>query len=225
MRTLAIGDIHGCHIALQALVPMIGLSPNDVLVFLGDYIDRGPQSKEVVSSVLDCCRQGRAIALRGNHEVMLLAAREDPLKAQLWGSYGGDEALRSYGAWGEAEWQKYIPNEHWKFFEDTRSWFETETHIFVHATVVADLSMPDQPDYALYWERFEQQLFHISKKTVVCGHTPQRSGWPAKGQHSVCIDTGACSGGWLTCLDVTTGQFWQTNERSQAREGQLSSLP
>ena len=112
MRTLAIGDIHGCNTAFRTLMEAIQLSPDDFLIFLGDYIDRGPNSKEVVSGVIDYCKSERAVALRGNHEVMVLAAREDPLKAHLWSSYGGDEALRSYGAWGKPHWQRFILREY-----------------------------------------------------------------------------------------------------------------
>jgi len=221
MRTLAIGDIHGCCAALETLFDAAQVTPDDFLVFLGDYIDRGPESKAVVSLLIKCSQEQNAITLRGNHEVMILSAREDPLQAKLWSSYGGDEALRSYGAGYSEVWQDFIPDEHWKFYEQTRPWFETETHIFVHATVLPDLDMRDQPDYVLYWERFNESLRHRSGKIVVCGHTPQHSGWPTRGACSVCIDTGVNSGKWLTCLDVDSGSFWQANESRMLRTGQL----
>jgi serine/threonine protein phosphatase 1 len=221
MRTLAIGDIHGCYSALETLLQAVKVAPDDFLIFLGDYIDRGPESKAVVSRVIRCGREQNAIALRGNHEVMILSAREEPLQAKLWSSYGGDEALRSYGAGHSEVWQDFIPEEHWEFYKQTRPWFETETHIFVHATVSPDLDMRDQPEYILYWERFDESLRHRSGKIVICGHTPQHSGWPTQGTRSVCIDTGVNSGKWLTCLDVDTGLFWQANEGRKVRTGQL----
>jgi serine/threonine protein phosphatase 1 len=161
------------------------------------------------------------IALRGNHEVMVLAAREELTQFHLWCSYGGNEALRSYGAEFRNDWQQFIPADHWQFFASTRRWFETETHIFVHATLSPDLALLAQPDYLLFWERFDIHLQHQSGKTVVCGHTPQLSRWPAKGSHCVCIDTGVNTGGWLTCLDVHTGVFWQANENGSIRSAQL----
>jgi serine/threonine protein phosphatase 1 len=221
MRTLAIGDIHGCYSALETLLQAAKVAPDDFLVFLGDYIDRGPESKAVVSRVINFCKQQSAITLRGNHEVMILQAREDPLQAKLWSSYGGDEALHSYGAGYSEAWQNFIPDEHWKFYEQTRPWFETETHLFVHATVSSELSMQEQPDYLLYWERFNENLRHRSGKIVVCGHTPQHSGWPTRGAGSICIDTGVNSGKWLTCLDVDSGSFWQANEGRMVRAGKL----
>jgi serine/threonine protein phosphatase 1 len=221
MRTLAIGDIHGCLSSLEALLEAAHVTTDDFLIFLGDYIDRGPESKAVVSRVIRCGEQQRTITLRGNHEVMILQAREDPLQAKLWSSYGGDEALHSYGAGYSEAWQAFIPDEHWKFYEQTRPWFEIETHIFVHATVSPDLSMQEQPDFLLYWERFNEDLRHISSKIVVCGHTPQHSGWPTRGARSICIDTGVNSGKWLTCLDVDSGSFWQANESRMVRTGLL----
>ncbi len=222
MRTLAIGDIHGCLSALNTLTKAAGITSDDFLIFLGDYVDRGPDSRGVVSSVIQHSREQPTVALRGNHEAMVLSARQDPLQAQLWSSYGGDEALRSYGAWGVYDWQHAIPEDHWQFFENSRAWYETETHNFVHATVIPDLDMPDQPDYALFWEQYDQRLRHKSGKMVICGHTPQPSGWPTRGECSACIDTGVGSGKWLTCLDVESGDFWQANERCDAREGRLS---
>jgi len=224
MRTLAIGDIHGCCFALDTLTQAAGITPDDFLIFLGDYIDRGPDSKGVVSRVIQHSQEQGTIILRGNHEAMILSARENPLQAHLWGSYGGDEALRSYGAWGRNDWQQFISEEHWRFFEKSLPWYETETHIFVHATVLPELDMPDQPEYVLYWEQYDQRIFHKSGKVVVCGHTPQQSGWPTKGERSVCIDTAIGSGKWLTCLNVDSGDYWQANERRNVRTGKLSSL-
>ena len=221
MRTLAIGDIHGCDNALAAVLQVAGVTPDDSLIFLGDYIDRGPQSKAVVSRIIELSQQQHVIALRGNHEVMILAAREDPLQFNLWCSYGGDEALRSYGAGYRSDWQQFVPSDHWRFFESTRRWFETETHVFVHARLSPELDLPDQPDYVLFWEQFDINLHHKTAKTVVCGHTPQRSKLPAKGKSSVCIDTGIYAGGWLTCLDVDSGVFWQAHAMGATRSAKL----
>lgn len=221
MRVLAIGDIHGCSTALVTVLKAAGVTREDTLIFLGDYIDRGPDSKGVISTILDYQRLQRVVALRGNHECMLLDAGEDPRQCGLWCSNGGDATLASYGAGGRKDWQPFVPPEHWTFFHMTRPWFETQTHIFLHATLDPDLDMPDQPDFLLYWERHNNHSRHKSGKTVVCGHTPQRSGRPCSEDRSVCIDTGACLGNWLTCLDVESGSYWQANEEGKSRAGTL----
>ena len=98
MSTLAIGDVHGCHTALASLLEVVGPTSADCLVFLGDYIDRGPASRSVMDLLISQSKLHSCVFLRGNHEVMVLEARDDALKANLWQSYGGLETLYSYGA-------------------------------------------------------------------------------------------------------------------------------
>ncbi len=221
MRTLAIGDIHGCNTALVTLLAKVQLTPEDRIVFLGDYIDRGAASRDVVETLLDLTKTCSLVFLRGNHEVMILDAREDPLKGSLWQSYGGLDTLFSYGANYRQDWASSIPDAHWKFFERTIRFFETDTHIFVHACLDAEMDMADQPDWLLYWEFFERLQQHKSGKCIVCGHTPQRTGEIKDVGFAVCIDTGPAVGGWLTCLDPSSGQYWQADERCNARSGEL----
>src|ERR1051326_454853 len=155
MRTLAIGDIHGCNVALADLLKEVQPNREDQIIFLGDYIDRGPSSREVIESLLELQKSCSPIFLRGNHEVMILDARNDPLKSDLWQSYGGLETLFSYGANYKNDLVS-IPDEHWTFIERTRRFFENETHIFVHACLDPALDMADQPDWLLFWEFFER---------------------------------------------------------------------
>jgi serine/threonine protein phosphatase 1 len=213
MRTLAIGDIHGCHAALRTLLAFVKLAPTDKVIFLGDYIDRGPASRQVVETLLELKEVCLPIFIRGNHELMILEAREDSLKDHNWQSYGGLEALDSYGATFRDDWVSRIPNSHWEFFEQTKKFFETKTHIFVHGCLEAGLELKDQPDWILFWESFDKMEPHISGKKIICGHTPQRTGKPSDKGFAVCIDTGPASGGWLTCLDVNSGAYWQADEK------------
>lgn len=222
MRTLAIGDIHGCNIALTNLLHVIRPKREDKIIFLGDYIDRGPSSREVIETLLELKRSSSPIFLRGNHEMMILQAREDPVKSDLWQSCGGVETLFSYGA-NYKNAMVSIPDSHWAFLEATRKFFETETHIFVHACLDPELDMPNQPDWVLYWEFFDKMRPHKSGKQIVCGHTPQRLGAIQDAGFAVCIDTGAAYGGWLTCLDVSSGSFWQTTENGATRNGALDA--
>jgi serine/threonine protein phosphatase 1 len=222
MRTLAIGDIHGSYTALTTLLEKLRPLPDDRIVFLGDYIDRGPGSRQVIDTLLELRKSCLPIFVRGNHEVMILQSRTDPVQSNLWQSYGGLETLHSYGAQNRDDWASRIPDAHWEFFERTVSFFETDTHIFVHACLDAKLDMNDQPESILCWEYFEDMKPHKSGKRVVCGHTPQLRGKIKDVGFAVCIDTAAATGGWLTCLDVNSGKYWQANEHGQTRDGELS---
>lgn len=225
MRTLAVGDIHGCRNALVALMKAVRLTKDDRLVFIGDYVDRGPDSKGVIDWILERWGDCETIALRGNHEIMMMDARRSHFDFSLWVPAGASETLASYGIASETGWVERIPREHWDFVGRTRAWFETDTHIFVHAALIHDLEMADQPDEALYWNKFESmRLPHQSGKTVVCGHTRQSEGEIKYWGHAICIDTAACRGQWLTCLDSESGDFWQANERGRTRKGNLRDL-
>ncbi|HTU89032.1 MAG TPA: hypothetical protein VMF69_02945, partial [Gemmataceae bacterium] len=79
----------------------------------------------------------------------------------------------------------------------------------------------EQPDYILYWEKLTEPCAHFSGKTLICGHTRQKSGLPLDLGTSICIDTNIYDGGWLTCLDVRSGRIWQANEQGATRTGWL----
>jgi serine/threonine protein phosphatase 1 len=224
MRILAIGDIHGCHRALLALLDAVSPQPDDLLVTLGDYVDRGPDSRLVLDDLVALHAGGRLVALRGNHDQMMVDARDRPWESALWLACGGLQTLSSYGiALAEPLDLQEVPDAHWKFLEeDCRDWYETERHLFVHASYDPDLAMPDQPGYLLRWEKLLDPLPHVSGKTVVCGHTKQSK--PLNLGHVVCIDTGVYAGGWLTCLDVDSGRIWQANEQGRQRTGWLDVI-
>ena len=215
MRTLAIGDIHGCFRSLDRLTEFVGFNVDDRIVTLGDCVDRGPDTRKVIEWLLTAQRSGNLVPLRGNHELMMIAARASVPHARQWMACGGDAVLDSYGI----ERLDQLPKEHWQFFTKMlRPYFETETHFFVHANAYADLDLANQPDFMLYWEHFSDTAPHQSGRTMICGHTPQPDGFPRTLGHAVCIDTGACKGGWLTCLDVDAGYCWQANEAGQTRQ-------
>lgn len=225
-RVLAIGDIHGCSRALDALLTFAKPTPDDVLVTLGDYVDRGPDSRGVIDRLLRLRSELTLVPLLGNHEQMMLEARERPWDAGPWLGYGGREALASYAPEGAEPTLEHVPEEHWSFFEDDCvDWHEIDTHFFVHANAYHDHELADQPIQMLRWEKFGQPLPHQSGKIMVCGHTHQKSGWPRTLGHAICIDTHAYGGGWLTCLDVRTGRFWQADQLGETRSGRLDQLP
>lgn len=229
MRTLAIGDIHGCFTALQTLEREMAFTDDDLIVTVGDYVDRGPDSKSVIDWLM--ARQnrgGKLVALLGNHEQMMLWSRFDSVSQKSWMSsfVGGDATLASYGgnAWRSARIVD-VPDEHWDFIVNhTMRYHETETHIFVHASVAPEVAMSEQTDEILFWERFKDLAPHCSGKPVICGHTAQHDGLPKVAPHGVCIDTWAHGGGWLTCLNVQTGDYGQANQQGQFRTGRLEAL-
>lgn len=212
-RHLAIGDIHGCKIALKSLVEAVELRPDDTLVTLGDYVDRGPDSRGVIDLLIELGNSCRHVALRGNHEIMMLDAREKKSWLGPWLSYGGEETLQSYGGSFAG-----VPDTHFEFLENAlHSYYECETHFFVHANAAQNVALADQSDAARYWQKYKDPGPHCSGKIMVCGHTPQESGEPCSNGNAICIDTWACGGGWLSCLDVDSGTVWQANELGETR--------
>lgn len=219
MRLLAIGDIHGCYNALSTLEKQVPIAPEDMVVTVGDYIDRGPSSAQVLDWLIERYSAGRLIPLLGNHELMMLAARDGGARFDNWIFNGGDATLQSYDSATERGTLANIPAAHWQFLEnDCRPYYETETHFFVHANAYSNDPLEEQPDHMLYWEHLDEwSVPHESGKIMICGHTPQRTGIPLNLGHALCIDTHAYAGGWLTCLDVAAGRYWQANEQGETR--------
>ena len=223
-RTLAIGDVHGCLTALDTLLGFVQPTPTDQLIFLGDYVDRGPDSRGVLDRIICLNLSGQLVCLRGNHEVMMIAARLGENDLRYWFHYGGREALESYVDEGSPTSLDIIPDSHWHFVEKTCvDWHETAAHIFVHATLHPDVPMTEQPHLWLHWEFLDPRYHrpHHSGKTMICGHTEQRVGEPLVLERAICIDTWAYGDGWLTCLHVENGEYWQANEFGQTRTGHV----
>lgn len=221
MATYAIGDIHGCSYALNALLEGLTLGPTDLVVTLGDYVDRGPDSRGVIDRLIRLRREVPLIALRGNHELMMLEARRDPYSATAWHECGGYAAVESYGGSLDG-----VPDAHWDFLESLVPYHETPDTIFVHAGVSPYLPLDRQSPLWLYWEPLEAETSrpHYSGKRVICGHTRQREGVPLDLGHCVCIDTSAYTGDFLTALDVESGRFVQADEIGRVRRGSLEEL-
>lgn len=192
---------------------MVKLDAGDTLVLLGDYVDRGPNTSGVLDRMLDLAGITRLIPLRGNHDIMFLEARtESDLYVYQWLGVGGDATLASYG--GSLT---NVPPAHWRLLENALPFYETETHIFVHAGAEPETPMPEQHPGILYWEKMRNPQPHFSGKTVVAGHTSQKNGLPLDFGHTLCLDTFAYGGGWLSCLDVRTGQVYQANQLGETR--------
>lgn len=209
-RVIAIGDIHGCSTALAALLAAVDPKPNDTIVLLGDYVDRGPDSKGVLDQIIALASRCRLVPLLGNHEEMLLNSRDNEENLNFWLDCGGDATIESYGCGRQLD---LIPLEHIRFLERCLSFYETETHFFVHANYEPDRPLIVQDEYTSLWLSLRNvvPLEHDSGKVAILGHTPQPDGEVLDMGHLKCIDTGCVYGGWLTALDVGSGQIWQAH--------------
>lgn len=225
-RVIAIGDSHGCLTALQTLEESVPFRDDDQLIALGDYVDRGPDSAGVLDWIIERRERDQLVALQGNHEIMMLDAFRDPFAKDAWESVGGKQTLTSYQARGLSGSLDDIPESHRKLLRfQLLPYFQTDTHFFVHANAYHEVPLDQQPDYMLYWEKWNRPPRHISGKIMVCGHSSLRSGRPASNGDSICIDTAVYrDSGWLTCLDVKSGEYWQANEAAEFRGGWIGDL-
>jgi serine/threonine protein phosphatase 1 len=208
--TYAIGDIHGRHAALTDLLARIANHAGGRahrLVFLGDYIDRGPHSAAVVATLQDLQRQApeRVTCLMGNHEWLLLVARDDPSKEDWWFANGGDATLASYGVRGASD----MPADAVAWCRSLPTHREGGRRYYVHAGVRPGLSLAQQSDEDRLWIREPFLSARASfGKYIVHGHTPCRTGRPDVRANRANLDTGAGFGGPLTA-----GVFNETQDR------------
>lgn len=192
----AVGDIHGCHDQLRAAVAKIKAHAGAHayrVIFLGDYVDRGPDSRAVVGLVKDLVTDASTAgiwrALRGNHEQMMIAAERGE-DLSLWLDNGGIETEASYAGYGNEM------RQHVAWMETLPTIIETGNHIFVHAGLSPRHSLADQPEEVLLWARGWQKHDHDFGRHVVYGH--QAAELPELRRFSSCLDTGACYGGALS---------------------------
>lgn len=215
-RLIAIGDIHGCSAALDAVLDEVAPGPDDLVVTLGDYIDRGPDSRGVIERLLSLRKETELVSILGNHEEMLLSILDGHhYMLGDWLAFGGLATLDSY----ETENPTDIPEEHVEFLRSCVPVVELPTHFFVHASYLPRKPLAKQPAEVLRWESLRERVPkpHRSGKVCICGHTSQRSGDVLDAGHLVCIDTWVYGEGWLTALDVYSGRLWQANQDGQLR--------
>ena len=189
MGLIAIGDVHGCALTMDVLLESINPGPDDHLVFIGDYIDRGPDSKGVIDRLIALKETVKCTFLRGNHEELLLGYL-DRGEYELFAVNGGVATLGSYGAQEEGA---TLPEEHIEFIRNTELYLETDHFFFVHAGLRPGLTISDNlaagNDQVYLWERGHLKAEHLEwEKTVVCGHTPVST--PINTPKLINIDTG-----------------------------------
>ena len=219
VRIYAISDVHGCADLLQQMFTVIDRdlanaeSKRAIHVFLGDYIDRGPQSRQTIDLLIDRSRSHEAVFLKGNHEAFLFDVLRAPSQLEGWRQYGGLQTLTSYGLTPslnpdeneQAELIKElayrIPPYQRRFFNSLRLRFVCGDFFFVHAGVRPGIPLTQQKEEDMLWIREEflesEELF---SKYIVHGHTPVLQ--PDIRPNRINIDTGAYATGNLTLLTL-----------------------
>jgi len=206
----AIGDIHGCADKLRRLIDQLAIDPKqDQLVFVGDYIDRGPDSFEVVDYLLGLKSIfPNVVFLKGNHEQMLEDYLAGPDKLTFLIN-GGQATLDSYLRHRPSPQGPVFPLRHQVFFKGLRLFYETENYLFVHAGLKPKVPLAQQHPGDLLWIRsqFIYSDFDFGKQ-VVFGHTPFPE--PLVQANKIGIDTGAVYGHQLTCVKLPDLVFFQS---------------
>ncbi len=207
-RIFIVGDIHGCLDPLKRMMDKIKWRPEeDGLIFLGDYIDRGVDSKGVVDYIIEISNSSPHVqCLMGNHENILLdfLSSGDPRLLLL---NGGMTTLESYQAEERGEMEALIPPEHVAFFENLFLYIELDDYYVVHAGFRPGVDIENQSSEDLIWIR-EPFIFsdHNFGKKVIFGHTPLAE--PLVMDNKIGLDTGAVYGNKLTCLEIPRMKFY-----------------
>lgn len=208
-KIFAVGDIHGSFDKLAALLDKLVIdTERDTLLFIGDYVDRGPRPVEVVDRLVELRRQCPGIIfLKGNHEDMLLRYLSG-MDRFVYLSNGGQSTLDGYARRNREMDPTAIPSDHLDFLESTVLYHETAGFIFVHAGLRPEVPLEHQTTEDLLWirEDFISSSYDFGKR-VVFGHTPFNE--PFVRPNKIGIDTGAVYGNKLTCLELPDMIFHQ----------------
>jgi len=195
--TYAVGDIHGCLDVLRRLVQSLEARSSDVFVFIGDYVDRGPDSKGVIDYLIALSERYECHFIRGNHEQMFLDYLGREPGAIIWAYNGMERTMMSYGSLSA------VPDRHIDFLNRTVYSYTIKRFVFVHAGVRPGITLEEQEERDLLWirEPFLSSRNPIKGKTIIYGHTPQ-SGGPLIEKSKIGIDTGCVYGGYLTAYRI-----------------------
>lgn len=221
-RILAISDIHGELELFDELLKKVNYNPEeDQLVLLGDYIDRGPDSKGVLNRVMELKDKG-AIVLRGNHDEMMVNFIDGKLGSkERWERNKGLATLQEYDS-ALTRVTNPLTKEftaHVNFIKTLDYYYETDDYIFVHAGVEPGVPMDSTDKYKLVWIREEFYDNYNGEKTVVFGHTPTSFLWGERkldvyfGENNIIgIDGAAAYGGQLNCLELPSKTVYNTRK-------------
>ena len=183
---------------------------------LGDYIDRGPDSRGVIDTLIDLGDHCRLVGILGNHEEMMMEVLHHGGAHQAWLRYGGVETLESYGFDGDLN---FLPPEHQNFLDSLGDFYASGDFFFTHAAYDPEVPLEEQEIEMLRWYSLTNGIpaIHQSGLTAVVGHTANRDGEILDADHLICLDTYCYGGGWLTAMEMNTGQTWQANLKGELR--------
>jgi serine/threonine protein phosphatase 1 len=205
--TFAIGDVHGCLAKFDDLLhrcaDYAGPRPHQ-FVMLGDYIDRGPDSRSVVGRLRRLCEQrpDGVVCLMGNHEDMMLSAVEDPSNTVHWINNGGDATLKSYGVNAVTD----LPADDIEWIRNLSLCHDDGLRFFVHAGIDPAVPLDRQSLHTMLWTREHAPDTLDPGRFIVHGHTPLHSARPEQHRYRLNLDTGAVYGGPLSAAAFAADQ-------------------
>lgn len=219
LKTYVIGDIHGEFKRLKKLIEKMPIEKEDKLIFLGDYIDRGSDSRKVVDFIIEFKKTYDVVTLMGNHEdLMLSALKPDHIPANnynpsadiVWSTQGGYQTMLSYD--NVYSWNDF-PQEHKDFFNNLKLWYEDNNCYYVHAALCDKIPQETSPK-TLLWHRFDSISEYELFKNLIYGHTPNKEGVlfqdTSDGLLTICVDTGSGkTGGKLSGVCIDTLEIWE----------------
>lgn len=174
-RLFAIGDIHGCREQLEILLKIIAPNKDDTIVFLGDMIDRGSDSKGVIDIIRYYQTVCQVIVIMGNHEEMMLGSLRHKDYLRSWLKFGGEQALHSFGLTADFHGLMAVPYEYIAWLKQAVNYYETDDFIFCHATPLPNLPLDKQIDQ-LRWRKLDEPIRHQSGKMIICGILNKKMG-------------------------------------------------
>ncbi|MDH7444315.1 metallophosphoesterase [Aquimarina sp. 2201CG14-23] len=231
MRTLVIGDIHGGYRALAQVLERAKVTPEDKLIFLGDYVDGWGESAETIQKLIELSKTNSCVFIRGNHDLWCGLWLDKGATNPVWVAHGGKETMHSYIQSG-----MITKNSHKQFFNELQNYYiDSKNRLFVHAGFTSMHGVnKEEYESNYYWDRtlWEAALLadKVAKKTltnmltspkrfrhykeIYIGHTPTTNykiSKPIKAYNLWNIDTGAAFTGKLTILDIDTKECWQSD--------------
>lgn len=216
-RLVAIGDVHGCASELMLLLEQVKPTPDTTVVFVGDYVDRGPHSRQAVDLVLELSQQCHVVTLMGNHEAMMLdfLYRRDVEISGLFVFNGGGTTLASYA---DDHGDYALPDDHLNLLNNLAMFHQTDDHFFVHAgvpEVPLEEIDPDRHATDLIWSRDTASSDFKWSKTIVHGHTPIEKVKPLG--KVINIDTGCVYQKSLSAIELPSGRVFNVPRQKKTR--------
>ena len=224
-RVIALGDLHGCFDKLMSLWRKLEVTDNDLVIFLGDYIDRGPQVAETIKWILEQSKKDNFIFLRGNHEQMILDAFQKRMNKITWLFNGGQATIRGLSKLKSED--KTFIEQFLKFVESLPLSYSIEigerTLFFCHGGVDSRKPLEEQSENFLLWAREEFFDTYDGDAVIISGHSPVQAfekfgvadnPRPVKlpDRNIVLVDTGSfVRSGKISAVDILTGEYWQSD--------------